>query len=85
MNSKKSTMNKIQNILLVTTLLMSVTSCKEDPVEQPSTLTDGLEGYSLIWSDEFNDGAVNLSNWVYETGDGTAYGLPAGWGNSELQ
>jgi beta-glucanase (GH16 family) len=85
MNSKKSTMNKIQNILLITTLLMSVTSCKEDPVEQPSTLTDGLEGYSLIWSDEFNDGAVNLSNWVYETGDGTAYGLPAGWGNSELQ
>lgn len=43
------------------------------------------EGYELIWNDEFNDGVINSENWTYETGDGTDFGLPKGWGNSELQ
>ena len=53
---------------------------KEDtrPVEE------GYEGYTLIWSDEFNDD-ISQEDWVFELGDGTAYGLPPGWGNAERQ
>ena len=39
----------------------------------------------MIWSDEFNDNSLDSDKWEAQTGDGTAYGLPAGWGNSEFQ
>jgi beta-glucanase (GH16 family) len=39
----------------------------------------------LVWSDEFNGSAVDPANWEIMLGDGTAYGLPAGWGNNELE
>ena len=38
-----------------------------------------------IWSDEFDGSVVNPLKWEFQIGDGTAYGLPAGWGNNELQ
>jgi len=47
----------------------------------------GPAGWSLVWSDEFNDPdgtPPNPANWGYEIGDGTVNGIP-GWGNSELQ
>ncbi|MCA9924043.1 MAG: hypothetical protein KC421_16815, partial [Anaerolineales bacterium] len=47
----------------------------------------GPSGWSLAWSDEFNDPAgtpPNPANWGYEIGDGTVNGIP-GWGNGELQ
>ncbi|MDF1596898.1 MAG: family 16 glycosylhydrolase [Acidimicrobiia bacterium] len=47
----------------------------------------GPAGWSLVWSDEFNEPAgtpPNPDNWGYEIGDGTVNGIP-GWGNSELQ
>lgn len=47
----------------------------------------GPGGWSLAWSDEFNDPAgtpPNPANWSYEFGDGTLNGNP-GWGNAELQ
>ena len=50
----------------------------EDPIETP-------EGYSLLWSDEFDDPSINTAKWQYEIGDGTDYGLPVGWGNNERQ
>ena len=37
-------------------------------------------GYGLVWSDEFDGSSLNLSNWVYEVGQGNW-----GWGNNELQ
>jgi len=43
----------------------------------------GPAGWSLAWSDEFDDPAgtpPNPANWSYEIGDGNF-----GWGNSELQ
>jgi beta-glucanase (GH16 family) len=43
------------------------------------------DGYTLEWSDEFNGEAIDTDNWTYELGDGTDYGLKAGWGNNELQ
>lgn len=41
--------------------------------------------WTLYWAEEFEGSALNLNNWEYQTGTGTAYGLPAGWGNNELQ
>ncbi|PWL24513.1 MAG: glycoside hydrolase [Fluviicola sp. XM-24bin1] len=40
-------------------------------------------GYTLVWNDEF-DGTSLSSDWVHETGNGQAQGIP-GWGNNELQ
>jgi len=46
-----------------------------------------LEKYHrLLWSDEFNSGDIPfVGRWSYDIGDGTANGIPAGWGNGELQ
>lgn len=43
------------------------------------------QGYQLVWSDEFDGNQLDTSSWEAQTGTGTAYGLPAGWGNNELQ
>jgi len=40
----------------------------------PSTYS----GYTLIWSDEFNDAAINTNNWNFDIGG-------SGWGNNELE
>jgi beta-glucanase (GH16 family) len=40
--------------------------------------------WNLVWSDEFNTTSLGV-DWERMIGDGTAYGLPAGWGNNELQ
>ena len=40
----------------------------------PSTYT----GYTLKWSDEFNDAAINTNNWNFDIGG-------SGWGNHELE
>lgn len=38
------------------------------------------DGYTLLWSDEFEGSALNPMHWNYETGTGEN-----GWGNNELQ
>jgi len=35
-------------------------------------------GYTLAWSDEFNDAAINTNNWNFDIGG-------SGWGNHELE
>jgi len=40
--------------------------------------------WRMIWSDEFDGDSVNEENWSFQTGDGTAEGIP-GWGNNEKQ
>jgi len=47
----------------------------------------GPAGWSMVWSDEFDDSAgtpPNPAHWTHEIGDGTGNDNP-GWGNSELQ
>ena len=44
-----------------------------------------LPGCALVWSDEFDGNAVDLSKWTFQLGDGSEVGLPGGWGNNELQ
>lgn len=48
---------------------------------QPQGFTGGV----LVFEDEFDGTEVNTDNWTLLTGDGTDFGLPAGWGNNELQ
>ena len=43
------------------------------------------EEWGLVWSDEFDGSSVDESNWTFQLGDGSDYGLPAGWGNGERQ
>ncbi|MCX6182497.1 MAG: family 16 glycosylhydrolase [Bacteroidetes bacterium] len=38
---------------------------------------------NLVWSDEFDSTALNLSKWAYQTGDGCP--SLCGWGNSEME
>lgn len=46
---------------------------------------NSYDGMTLVWSDEFDSpGPADATKWVYETGDGSAQGIP-GWGNQELQ
>ena len=59
-------------------------ACSSDDSADPSTVKS-YSGYSLVWSDEFDTDAIDATKWTHETGDGTDYGLPPGWGNKELQ
>ncbi len=70
-------------ITLISALLFSCN--KNDEIDEPKDQIDVPEGYSLVWSDEFNNSSIDITSWQYETGDGTNYGLPAGWGNNEMQ
>ncbi|NNF21162.1 MAG: family 16 glycosylhydrolase [Saprospiraceae bacterium] len=72
---------KTCNYIFLILCLALVISCNSD--EEP-TATEGYDGFTLEWSDEFNTG-INLANWNYELGDGTDYGLAPGWGNNEKQ
>ncbi len=63
------------NFILITLLLGSlVVSCnKDDDTNDPGDQIIVPEGYSLAWSDEFNNSSINMSDWQYEIGDGTDY------------
>ena len=70
---------------LTFTGIMFLSCNKNDIADDVNKQINVPDGYSLVWSDEFNNSSINMDNWQYETGDGTDYGLPAGWGNDELQ
>jgi len=73
--------------LAISFLLISACS-KEDANQEDTNPTNQLEdpeGYTMVWSDEFDGTVINSAYWNYETGDGTDYGLPSGWGNNEKQ
>lgn len=73
---------KIVFLAFAATLSLFI-SCSDDP--KPTDEIEVPEGYSLVWSDEFDGTSIDPTNWVFETGDGTDYGLPVGWGNNEKQ
>ncbi len=43
------------------------------------------QSWQLVWSDEFAGDRLDSKKWEVMLGDGTAYGLPSGWGNNEKQ
>jgi len=52
--------------------------------KQHSPISSQGTGYYLVWADEFDSDSLT-DNWTPQVGDGTAYGIPSGWGNNELQ
>lgn len=50
-----------------------------------TTAAFAQEGWNLVWEDQFEGTTLDSNNWSAQTGNGSAYGLPAGWGNNELQ
>ena len=77
-------MKKTISLWLTATLVIASNSCSKDDPKQSDSI-DIPDGYELLWHDEFHVGSVDPQKWAYETGDGTDYGLPSGWGNNELQ
>jgi beta-glucanase (GH16 family) len=71
---------KIKKYFFLLVLFSLLTACVDDGDQKEGE----YDGYTLVWADEFNS-SLSPDNWVYETGDGTDYGLPPGWGNAEKQ
>ncbi|MBO9597880.1 MAG: carbohydrate binding domain-containing protein, partial [Cohnella sp.] len=44
----------------------------------------GTAPWTLVWSDEFENGTIGSNKWTYDLGNGQAVGNP-GWGNNELE
>lgn len=38
-----------------------------------------------VWFEDFEGPGIDRSTWEHQIGDGTAYDLPPGWGNAEMQ
>jgi beta-glucanase (GH16 family) len=74
---------KMQKILLIAVIVLFA-ACSSDN-DNPSPSIQQYDGYTLVWNDEFDGAQVDREKWTYETGDGTDFGLPPGWGNNELQ
>ena len=70
-----------KKLLFISLILLY--SCDKDEASLPGQ--NAYSGYTLEWSDEFDGDSIDSNNWTYELGDGTDYGLKAGWGNEELQ
>ena len=62
----------------VTTVTVSDILFKENEYDSSAEKTCPLEGYSLVWFDEFNGSTVNTTRWTYQKAS-------AGWVNNELQ
>ncbi len=58
-----------------------VEESKEEYVDNPDRTA---EGYTLVWSDEFNGDSLDKSKWSCQIGTGTSEGL-TDWGNQELE
>lgn len=55
------------------------------PPPPPPPNPSDIDGFTLVWQDEFDGTSIDATSWNFETGDGTAFDLPPGWGNDELQ
>ena len=61
----------------------SDTDTNKTPPPQAEELT-AADREGLVWNDEFDQRTLDTSKWNFQTGDGTAEGIP-GWGNGEEQ
>ena len=61
----------------------SDTDTNATPPPQAEELT-AADREGLVWNDEFDQSTLDTSKWNFQTGDGTAEGIP-GWGNGEEQ
>ena len=58
---------------------ITVTQAGGDGVPDPDAIVCPIEGYKLVWNDEFDKGSeLNANDWSHEV-------QPSGWVNNELQ
>ncbi len=72
-------------VILFLFIFMSACRAAEQsvPPPEPTPTSEArdpahVEGWELVWQDEFNQSYLDTDNWIYDTGAG-------GWGNVELQ
>lgn len=80
----QSIFRSLARLTLWLTVFSSVLACSGPlsilPATQPPTPTSipPLDGWELIWQDEFDGSTIDPANWTYDLGGG-------GWGNGEMQ
>ncbi len=74
---------KFQYYGLLALYILALAACRgpkgspPQPTAEPEEPVE-IEGWELVWQDEFDDSYLNADHWIRETGAG-------GWGNEELQ
>ena len=77
---------KIISSILTLAMILPMAACTQpkpteteaEPTAAPATETPQLEGYDLLWSDEFDGQTMDETKWNYEPHE-------PGWTNNELQ
>ena len=77
---------KIISSILTLSMILPMAACTPKPTETeattaataPATETPQLDGYNLLWSDEFDGDVMDETKWNYEPHE-------PGWTNNELQ
>lgn len=76
----KSIYKLVRKPVTLLAVFLALMGCSTNETQTVATFSE------ITMADEFDvDGAPNDAIWNFDIGDGTANGLPAGWGNNELQ
>ncbi len=70
--------NLLKYLLLIVVATLVISCGKGNITSTNERIVPTLPGWTLVWDDEFDSTAINLSKWSYEVGGN-------GWGNSELE
>jgi len=78
---------KLKFILFSVLVLLSLlTSCKKVNEVAGCQLSSSLDGYEMVWNDEFDGTEIDASKWSYDLEDGCQISENlCGWGNNELE
>ena len=69
--------NKLNSIIAL--CFYFLTCSEEEVISQNNETNDWeIEGWNIVWQDEFDKDSLDLTKWSRETGG-------HGWGNNELQ
>ena len=73
-------LKKLISVAAVCATTLSLAACGEEPMANQFAQENvpQLEGYTLLWNDEFNGNELNMEIWNYEPHE-------PGWTNNELQ
>ena len=72
-------MKKIIHLFLFLFIIVFTSSCSSQDNNNPAEPNINIDGYKLVWNDEFNvNGLPDIKKWGYDVGG-------SGWGNNELQ
>ncbi len=82
--------NAVNNNYVYYTFIGNPNAPRPDPVDYApidlgTTTNAGLDGWNLIWNDEFNGNSLDTTKWSYQIGNGLTASGNTGWGNDELE